>query len=70
MVSADTVVVPALPGDYVEGDARLDPDLLDALRAAHGRGARMVSLRTGAFARAAGWARRATSGTTSPARSA
>ncbi|AQZ61498.1 AraC family transcriptional regulator [[Actinomadura] parvosata subsp. kistnae] len=53
LVSADTVVVPALPADYVDGDARLDPELLDALRAAHERGARMLSLCTGAFALAA-----------------
>ncbi|WP_221762042.1 helix-turn-helix domain-containing protein [Nonomuraea sp. WAC 01424] len=53
LVSADTVVVPALPGVYVDGDARLDADLLDALRAAHDRGARLVSFCTGAFALAA-----------------
>ncbi|MFB9201411.1 helix-turn-helix domain-containing protein [Nonomuraea spiralis] len=53
LVSADTVVVPALPGVYVDGDARPDADLLDALRAAHDRGARLVSFCTGAFALAA-----------------
>ncbi|MEW9554123.1 helix-turn-helix domain-containing protein [Nonomuraea sp. NPDC050783] len=53
LVEADTVVVPALPGDYVDGDARLEPALLDALKAAHERGARLLSLCTGAFALAA-----------------
>lgn len=45
----DTVVVPSAD----ELDADLDPDLLDALRRAHGRGARVASLCTGAFVLAA-----------------
>jgi transcriptional regulator GlxA family with amidase domain len=51
VVKADTIVVPAW------GAARLDDDppaaLLDALRAAHRRGARILSLCTGAFVLAA-----------------
>lgn len=53
LAGADTVVVPALPMDRMDRDARPDPDLVEALRAAHARGARMVSLCTGAFALAA-----------------
>src|SRR3712207_4528849 len=46
---ADTVIVPGVP------DAHDDPPhtVLDALRAAHARGARMVSICSGAFALAA-----------------
>jgi AraC family transcriptional activator FtrA len=46
---ADTVIVPGVP------DPREDPPppVLDALRAAHARGARMVSICSGAFALAA-----------------
>ncbi len=40
--SADTVIVPPMEGE-------LDPRLLDAIRAAHRRGARLASLCTGAF---------------------
>lgn len=51
VVKADTVVVPAY------GAAQLDheppPALLDALRAAHRRGARILSVCTGAFVLAA-----------------
>jgi transcriptional regulator GlxA family with amidase domain len=43
---ADTVLVPG----YEETGRPLDPDVIGALRAADGRGARMVSICTGAFA--------------------
>jgi len=46
---ADTVVVPSSD----DLDEHLDPALLEALRAAHGRGARIASLCTGAFVLAA-----------------
>jgi transcriptional regulator GlxA family with amidase domain len=46
---ADTVVVPALSSP----DADVPPELVDALRDAHRRGARIASLCTGAFALAA-----------------
>lgn len=48
--TADTVVVPAwsMSGNVAPPTAS-PPDVLDALRAAHDRGARMVSLCTGAF---------------------
>ncbi|WP_424534056.1 helix-turn-helix domain-containing protein [Sphaerisporangium viridialbum] len=49
LASADTVIVPAC--DDVEADP--PPELLEALRAAHDRGARIVSLCTGAFVIAA-----------------
>jgi AraC family transcriptional activator FtrA len=49
LADADTVVVPGF-----ESESRtLPPEVLDALRAAHARGARMVSICTGAFALAA-----------------
>ncbi|WP_405568883.1 helix-turn-helix domain-containing protein [Streptomyces sp. NBC_01167] len=49
VAEADTVIVPAC------GDVEADPpaDLVDAVRAAHVRGARLVSLCTGAFVLAA-----------------
>ncbi|MFD3439955.1 GlxA family transcriptional regulator [Streptomyces sp. NPDC058685] len=49
LAEADTVIVPAC------GDVEADPpaDLVDAVRAAHERGARLVSLCTGAFVLAA-----------------
>ncbi|WNO75076.1 MULTISPECIES: helix-turn-helix domain-containing protein [unclassified Streptomyces] len=49
LADADTVIVPAC------GDVEADPpaDLVDAVRAAHERGARLVSLCTGAFVLAA-----------------
>lgn len=46
---ADTVIIPAVE----DIDADIPPDLLDAIRAAHEAGARMVSLCTGAFVLAA-----------------
>jgi transcriptional regulator GlxA family with amidase domain len=46
---ADTVIVPG----YEDLDATLSAAVLDALRLAHGRGARLVSICTGAFAVAA-----------------
>ncbi|MCP9963238.1 DJ-1/PfpI family protein [Streptomyces somaliensis] len=46
---ADTVVVPAVP----DVRRRASPAVLDALREAHGRGARVVSVCTGAFVLAA-----------------
>ncbi|MFF8598785.1 GlxA family transcriptional regulator [Streptomyces sp. NPDC015232] len=50
---ADTVVVPSVPDAVVEGRQELPAALVDALRAAAGRGARMVSMCSGAFALAA-----------------
>jgi transcriptional regulator GlxA family with amidase domain len=47
--AADTVIVPG----YEDLDATLSGAVLDALRRAHGRGARLVSICTGAFALAA-----------------
>ncbi|SHN47534.1 helix-turn-helix domain-containing protein [Cryptosporangium aurantiacum] len=49
LASADIVIVPTID----DLDAELPPDLLDAVRAAHAAGARMVSLCTGAFVLAA-----------------
>ncbi|MGW5559793.1 helix-turn-helix domain-containing protein [Micromonospora sp. NPDC003944] len=49
LARADTVIIPSV--EDVDGD--LPPDLLDAVRAAHLAGARMVSLCTGAFVLAA-----------------
>ena len=49
LASADTVIVPAC-GDV---DERPDADLVDAVRAAHEAGARVVSICTGAFVLAA-----------------
>jgi AraC family transcriptional activator FtrA len=53
LTTADTVVVPALPAGVVRAGEPLDPRLLAALPVAHARGARIVSLCTGAFALAA-----------------
>ncbi|TQM37037.1 transcriptional regulator GlxA family with amidase domain [Pseudonocardia cypriaca] len=50
---ADTVVVPGMPEECVHGDREVPPELIDALRAAHAGGARIVALCTGAFALAA-----------------
>lgn len=49
LARADTVIVPAVE----DVDAELPPGLVDAVRAAHEAGARMVSLCTGAFVLAA-----------------
>ncbi|MET7707458.1 helix-turn-helix domain-containing protein [Micromonospora sp. NPDC005413] len=49
LARADTVIIPAVE----DIDADVPPDLLDAVRAAHAAGARMVSLCTGAFVLAA-----------------
>ncbi|HET6954402.1 MAG TPA: helix-turn-helix domain-containing protein [Acidimicrobiales bacterium] len=45
LAEADTVVVPVWP----ERDGKAPDDLLDALRTAHARGARLVSVCTGAY---------------------
>jgi transcriptional regulator GlxA family with amidase domain len=52
LARADTVVVPALAEDALAEDD-LPGDLVDAVRAAHDAGARVVSLCTGAFVLAA-----------------
>ncbi|MER6592365.1 helix-turn-helix domain-containing protein [Micromonospora purpureochromogenes] len=49
LARADTVIIPAVE----DIDADVPPDLLDAVRAAHEAGARLVSLCTGAFVLAA-----------------
>ncbi|MET8552096.1 helix-turn-helix domain-containing protein [Micromonospora zamorensis] len=49
LARADTVIIPAVE----DVDVDVSPDLLDAVRAAHAAGARMVSLCTGAFVLAA-----------------
>ncbi|WP_051182499.1 GlxA family transcriptional regulator [Nocardia vinacea] len=49
LVDADTVVVPG----YVAPEAPVPPGVLAALRAAHTRGTRLISICTGAFALAA-----------------
>ncbi|MFF0469428.1 helix-turn-helix domain-containing protein [Micromonospora zamorensis] len=49
LARADTVIIPAAE----DVDVDVSPDLLDAVRAAHAAGARMVSLCTGAFVLAA-----------------
>ncbi|WP_330467468.1 helix-turn-helix domain-containing protein [Micromonospora zamorensis] len=49
LARADTVIIPAVE----DVDVDVPPDLLDAVRAAHAAGARMVSLCTGAFVLAA-----------------
>jgi transcriptional regulator GlxA family with amidase domain len=49
LASADTVVIPSVR-DVTE---RTSPDLVDAIRSAHRRGARLVSICSGAFALAA-----------------
>ncbi|MET9437741.1 helix-turn-helix domain-containing protein [Streptomyces sp. NPDC006551] len=53
LVGADTVIVPSVPDAVVEGGEEVPGELVEALRAAAGAGARMVSLCTGAFALAA-----------------
>ncbi|MCG5469459.1 helix-turn-helix domain-containing protein [Micromonospora sp. LAH09] len=49
LARADTVIIPAVE----DVDVDVPPDLLDAVRAAHAAGARIVSLCTGAFVLAA-----------------
>ncbi|MFC0531885.1 GlxA family transcriptional regulator [Phytohabitans kaempferiae] len=51
--SADTVVVPGIHDGTPLTDGTVDPAVGEALRAAHRRGARIVSICTGAFALAA-----------------
>ncbi|HCT80912.1 MAG TPA: AraC family transcriptional regulator [Micromonosporaceae bacterium] len=53
IANADTVVVPAIPWACLDPDRPLPSELIEALRAANARGARMVSLCSGAFALAA-----------------
>lgn len=48
--TAGTVIVPALPYAYPLERTTVDPWLTESLREAHARGARIVSLCTGAFA--------------------
>lgn len=50
LVVADTVIVPSVPDDVLQGRAPLPPDFVNALREAARAGGRMVSLCTGAFA--------------------
>ncbi|MFJ9445855.1 helix-turn-helix domain-containing protein [Kitasatospora sp. NPDC101235] len=50
LAAADTVVVPGVPNAF---DCEVSPALVEALRTAHGRGARIVSICSGAFALAA-----------------
>ncbi|WP_282697083.1 helix-turn-helix domain-containing protein [Streptomyces sp. CC208A] len=50
LADADTVIVPSVPDAVVHEDRPLPAVLLDALRTAAARGARMVSLCNGAFA--------------------
>jgi AraC family transcriptional regulator, transcriptional activator FtrA len=49
LASADTIIVPACADTQTDAP----PELLDALRTAHGRGARIASICTGAFTLAA-----------------
>ncbi|MFJ9808166.1 GlxA family transcriptional regulator [Streptomyces sp. NPDC101158] len=53
IAGAHTVVVPSVPDAVVEGRQELPADVVGALRAAAGAGARMVSMCSGAFALAA-----------------
>ncbi|MGW1279538.1 helix-turn-helix domain-containing protein [Streptomyces tsukubensis] len=53
LVGADTVIVPSVPDACMDGEQPVSPALVEALRAAHESGARMVSLCNGAFALAA-----------------
>ncbi|MFI9584902.1 helix-turn-helix domain-containing protein [Streptomyces sp. NPDC052236] len=53
LVGADTVIVPSVPEACAEEGGEVEPELVEALRAAADSGARMVSLCTGAFALAA-----------------
>jgi transcriptional regulator GlxA family with amidase domain len=51
--SAGSVLVPGIHGGAPMADGTVDPAVADALRAAHRRGARVVSICTGAFVLAA-----------------
>ncbi|NYJ02946.1 transcriptional regulator GlxA family with amidase domain [Nocardioides thalensis] len=53
IAGADTVIVPSVPESWLTRTDDPAPELTAALREAHGRGARMVSLCTGVFALAA-----------------
>ncbi|WP_221448158.1 helix-turn-helix domain-containing protein [Saccharothrix violaceirubra] len=50
LAGADTVIVPSVPDECVEGGRGIPPRLVEALRRAHEAGARVVSLCNGAFA--------------------
>ncbi|MFG2058657.1 GlxA family transcriptional regulator [Micromonospora sp. NPDC048930] len=53
LASADTVIVPGIHDGPPLTDGTLDPEVAAALRAAHERGARIMSICTGAFVLAA-----------------
>ncbi|GID95958.1 GlxA family transcriptional regulator [Amorphoplanes digitatis] len=53
LATADTVLVPGVSGGPVLTTGRLDPEVTEALRAAHARGARIISICTGASVLAA-----------------
>ncbi|MET8775579.1 helix-turn-helix domain-containing protein [Nocardia sp. NPDC004654] len=53
LLTADTVIVPSVAHECVTAERELPPELLEALAAAHRRGARMVALCDGTFALAA-----------------
>ncbi|MFG1953646.1 GlxA family transcriptional regulator [Micromonospora sp. NPDC048830] len=53
VAAADTVVVPGVHGSAPVVDGTVDADVTAALRAAHARGARIMSICTGAFVLAA-----------------
>ncbi|MEV6428758.1 helix-turn-helix domain-containing protein [Nocardia sp. NPDC051463] len=53
LLAADTVIVPSVAHDFVTAEREIPPELVDALAAAHRRGARMVALCDGIFALAA-----------------
>ncbi|MEH0844452.1 helix-turn-helix domain-containing protein [Micromonospora sp. CPCC 205711] len=53
LATADTVVVPGIHGGSPMTDGTVDPEVAAALRAAHDRGARIMSICTGAFVLAA-----------------
>ncbi|WP_408630526.1 GlxA family transcriptional regulator [Micromonospora chokoriensis] len=51
--TADTVIVPGIHDDAVLSSGTVEPEVITALRAAHERGGRIVSICTGAFVLAA-----------------
>jgi transcriptional regulator GlxA family with amidase domain len=53
LATADTVLVPGVSGGPTMTTGQVDPAVLDALRAAHARGARIISICTGASVLAA-----------------